>query len=98
MNRNIIDLQDVKTIKKCRMSIPGIKKAMVLQIVLPNDVYTSEIIQDVENVSKKIWRMIYISNFQVENYVSIENKHLFFDTTSQTKQSYFLFKPCTFVS
>ena len=54
MNPTIIDIQNVQTIKKCRMSVRGIKKAMVLQIVLSNDVYTSEIIHDVEKVSKNL--------------------------------------------
>ena len=54
LNPTIVDLENVQTIKKCRMSMRGIKKAMVLQIVMSNDVYTSEIIQDVEKVSKNL--------------------------------------------
>ena len=51
-------MDDVKTIKKCRMSVSGIKKAMVLQIVLDNDVYTSEVIKNVEIVSKELSRKL----------------------------------------
>ena len=42
------------------MSIPGIKKAMVLQIVLKNEVYTSEVIKDVEGVSKNLSRELHL--------------------------------------
>ena len=59
-NQTILDMKDIKTIKKCRMSIPGIKKAMVLQIVLKNEVYTSEVIKDVEGVSKNLSRELHL--------------------------------------
>jgi hypothetical protein len=55
-----INMEEIKTIKKCRMSVPGIKKAMVLQIVLPNDVYTSEVIKNVEDVSKNLSRDLHL--------------------------------------
>ena len=59
-NQTVLDMKDVKTIKKCRMSIPGVKKAMVLQIVLTNEVYTSEVIKDVESVSKNLSRDLHL--------------------------------------
>ena len=59
-NQTVLDMKDIKTIKKCRMSIPGVKKAMVLQIVLTNEVYTSEVIKDVESVSKNLSRNLHL--------------------------------------
>ena len=59
-NQTIVNMKDIKTIKKCRMSIPGVKKAMVLQIVLSKEVYTSEVINDVESVSKDLSRDLHL--------------------------------------
>lgn len=59
-HQTVVDMKNIKTIKKCRMSIPGVKKAMVLQIVLSKEVYTSEVINDVESVSKDLSRELHL--------------------------------------
>ena len=63
LSSNCRRYEDIKTIKKCRMSIP-VKKAMVLQIVLSKDVYTSEVIKDVESVSKDLSRELHLQFFE----------------------------------
>ena len=52
-HRLSLNMKISKTLK-CRMVSPIVKKAMVLQIVLSKDVYTSEMIKDVESVSRSL--------------------------------------------